>query len=147
MGKRVKGWIAAAAGMMIMVLALGGCETMDEALGTHSEPSPPPAPRLYDFPDVFVPVELSLDRDDSFVYEYGGRKMGMLYLKGGVEVESLVNFFTDRMIKEGWTLVNSVKYSKVMLNFVKFDRNCQIFIEEKMLTTAVQIWVNPLKPM
>lgn len=125
-------------------IILASCESTKHALGI-GEPPPPPAPRYYDFPDVLVPPELTLDTKGSVVYETGGAKAGVLLFSGRVEVESLVDFFRKSMQKDGWSLVSSVRFNRILLNFNKPDRVCQILVWEKPLTTEVEIHVLPLK--
>lgn len=135
---------------LVLLLAVGigailsSCESTKHALGI-GEPPPPPAPRYYDFPDVLVPPELTLDTKGSVVYETGGSKAGVLLFSGRVEVESLVDFFRKSMQKDGWALVSSVRFNRILLNFNKPDRVCQILVWEKPLTTEVEIHVLPLK--
>jgi hypothetical protein len=148
MANGVKGWIVGAVVVMLMALGFHGCKSAQRSLGLESEPPPPPSPKYYDFPDVLIPEELKLDSGESVIYEYGGHKMGMLHFTGGVEVQSLVDFFSDYMTREGWNLVNSVKFkARTMLNFVKEERICQILVVDKTMTTEVEVWVNPLKSM
>ncbi len=127
------------------VLGLTSCESMRHALGMGEE-TPLPAARYYDFPDVLVPTQLSVDAKGSVVYEAGGVKYGILLFSGRVEAESLVEFFRNSMAKDGWTFVSSVKFSRILLNFAKPDRTCQVLIWDKTLTTEVEIMVHPLKP-
>jgi len=133
---------------LVMVLGLAfsltACESTKHALGI-GEPPPPPAPRYYDFPDVLVPPELDLDTKGSVVYEVGGAKAGVLLFSGRVEVESLAEFFRKSMQRDGWTLVSSVRFNRLLLNFIKAERACQILIWEKPITTEVEIQLLPIK--
>lgn len=125
-------------------LSMTACESTKHALGI-GEPAPPAAPKYYDFSDVLVPPELDLDTKGSVVYETGGAKAGVLLFSGRVEVESLVEFFRKSMQRDGWTLVSSVRFNRILLHFTKAGRACQILIWEKPLTTEVEIHVHPLK--
>lgn len=136
-------WIVLAA-IIPMAIALCSCDSVKHALGI-GEPPPPPAARYYDFPDVLIPPELELDTKGSVVYETGGAKAGVLLFSGRVEVESLVEFFRRSMQKDGWNLISSVRFNRILLNFTKSDRACQILIWEKPLTTEVEIHLLPLK--
>jgi hypothetical protein len=142
-----RGWVS---GMWVVLVAgialgLGGCESTKHALGI-GEPAPPPAPRYHDFPDVLVPPEIELDPKGSVVYESAGSKAGVLLFSGRVEVESLVDFFRKAMPRDGWTLVSSVRFNRILLNFSKPEKTCQILIWDKTMTTEVEIQVNPIKP-
>ncbi len=141
MGLRTWVGLVAVIGVIFMLTA---CESTKHALGI-GEPPPPPAPRYYDFPDVLVPPELDLDTKGSVVYEVGGTKAGVLLFSGRVEVESLSEFFRKSMQRDGWSLVSSVRFNRLLLSFVKADRACQILIWEKPITTEVEIQLLPIK--
>jgi hypothetical protein len=146
MAGRIHGWLPRLGLVMglVIIFGLAGCETTKQTLGIGE--SAPVAPRYYDFPDVLVPPELSLEQKGSFIYEHGATKAGILFFTGRAEVESLVDFFRKSMARDGWTLVNSVKFNRILLNFAKADRNCQIVIWDKSMSTEVEVWVHPLRP-
>ena len=147
MAGRIHGWLPRV-GLVVglaLILGMAGCESTKQTLGIGE--SAPVAPRYYDFPDVLVPPEISLDQKGSVIYESAGAKVGILLFSGRVEVESLVDFFRKSMARDGWTLVSSVKFNRILLHFTKADRGCQIVIWDKTMSTEVEIWVHPLKPM
>ena len=92
-----------------------------------------------------MPEELTLKPEDSFVYESEGIKSGILHFSGGVEAESLSNFFQTYLVQDGWTYVGSAKFKRMVLSFAKPDRTCQIIIDNKTFTTDVDILVQPYK--
>ena len=104
-----------------------------------------PAVKFYDFDDIPIPEELTLQKDKSFVYETPGLKAGVLIFSGNVEATSLLQFFKDTMVKNHWRLLNSFKYKGYMLNFIKDDRSCMISILDGTFSTTVEIWVGPIK--
>ena len=112
---------------------------------------PPPAPdkksraSYYDFDDILIPSELSLDKKNSFVYATNRSKVGILIFEGRVEPSSLANFFQNNMQKDGWTLLCSFKYRQYLLTFLKEDRACVVTITEKSFTTAVEVRVGPIE--
>lgn len=132
-------WTAVLA-LCIAVLGLTGCESTKHALGIGE--STPPAPRYFDIPDVLIPPELTYDPDESVIYEQGGKKIGVMYLSGRVDVESLLDFFRKSMARDGWNFVSSWRARKNFLNFSRDERVCQMLIWETLTTTKVEIWVN-----
>jgi hypothetical protein len=102
-----------------------------------------PMPVTYDFKDILVPAELSLDRKKSFVYSTPSFAAGVLVFEGYVSGESLLNFFTSNMAKDGWILRSSFRYGRAILNFEKGERSCLINIAESPFNTQVEIWVAP----
>jgi hypothetical protein len=106
-----------------------------------------PVPVYYDFPDILIPTELSLDRKKSFVYTTPSLAAGVLVLEGYVDAASLVDFFNTNMPKDGWILKSSFRYRRSILNFEKEERSCLINVAEYPLRTQVEIWVAPQVPM
>lgn len=150
---KIDGGVARRSGLLVCLVALllagYGCATLQqsedasgEIEGTKSEVKGP-APLYYDFADILIPAELSLNKKDSFVYSTPSFSAGVLVFEGYVQGESLVNFFTTNMPKDGWTLKSSFRYRRVILNFEKDQRSCLVSVAEYSLKTGVEIWVAP----
>ena len=100
----------------------------------------------YDFEDVLIPSELTINKKDSFVYGTSRSKAGLLIFEGRVEPISLTNFFQNNMRNDGWRLISIFKYREYLLNFLKEDRACVITITEKSFSTNVEIRLGPIEP-
>ena len=126
--------------LLLAALMLPGCMT-----ARKGEPSPVSATETrathYDFDDILVPSELSLDKKNSLVFTAGRSKVGVLLLSGRVEPSSLAAFFQNNMQKDGWSLLSSFKYRQYLLIFRKDERACVITITEKTFSTAAEIRV------
>jgi hypothetical protein len=118
-------------------------------------PPPPPPPetpsattvgKYYYFDDVLVPNELAYDQKKSFVYETPQFKSGVLYFtKWNLDVNSLFDFFSFHMERDGWKMVTSYRGKESHLTFYKPDRGCTIRITESWLGKAyVEIRVGPV---
>lgn len=101
------------------------------------------APLYYDFNDVLVPPELSLDTESSFVYHTAGLTAGVLVFTSKVERSSLVQFFENNMAKDNWQAVGSFKSARTLLIFQKETRWCVINVTENNWDTLVEIWLAP----
>ena len=97
----------------------------------------------YDFGDVLLPNQLSVNDKDSFVFTTSGLTAGVLSLKGRVTAKSLLSFFTNKMPVDGWHLINKFTGQRNMMLFKKRTRYCTITIDEGQLVTTVEIWVAP----
>ncbi|MFH1623896.1 MAG: hypothetical protein ABID54_01920 [Pseudomonadota bacterium] len=134
----------------ISLILLSGCSTILKDVSSSGEVSEAkplktePLPIYYDFEDISVPPELKLDRERSFIYETPTVKAGILVFKGRVDVDSLVSFFKENMVKDNWNFINSFKYKGYILNFQKEDRSCLITLYDKMFNTIVEMRVGPL---
>jgi len=107
-------------------------------------PTPtPPRPQFYDFQDIPIPSELDLVSKDSYVFQAGALKAGLLTLRGRVDVNSLINFFQMALPREHWKLKGGFRYKRSVLIFDKPDRTCIINLYEKVFYTYVEILVAP----
>jgi hypothetical protein len=134
--------------LFAVLLVASGCETLNK--WTSKEETPPPTPKyealnqaFYGFPDVPVPKELKYVNEKSFVYETPGLKVGVLFLTGNVELQSLENYFKINMARYGWKFVNSFKFRDISLNFAKEDKTCNIKMAKDGFSADVEIWVGP----
>ena len=135
--------------LSFLLLVGAGCETMKKSKDTPEETDDKksevkgPVPIYYDFVDVLIPAELSLVKKNSFVYSTPSFSAGVLVFEGYVDGESLVDFFTTNMAKDGWILKSSFRYRRVILSFEKEERSCLISVAEYPMKTRVEIWVAP----
>lgn len=120
------------------LIVLSGC---DKVPFMNEEPPAPPSHSHFD--DVLIPSEMSVDRDNSFVFETQGFKAGTLYFKGRVDVDSLTDFFKNSMPKDGWRLKSIFRHPKTVLLFEKPDKNCIVMIYENTLFTYLEVWLAP----
>ncbi len=102
-----------------------------------------PTHSYHDFADVLIPGELKVKKKESFISRTPGFSGGLMVLKGRVEVDSLIRFFENNMVRDNWKNVSSLKYRPVIMLFRKENRNCVIRIEEQNFYTRVEIWVAP----
>ena len=134
----------------IFLVVIGGCAELTlsskkESAGEGGREVAPLSPTYSEFNDVRIPSEMELDRDESVVYESHNLRMGVLYYSGKAELPDVVEFFKKYMTKDKWELINSFQHKSYVLNFVKGDRSCIIFAEQKVGKTNVQIWLGPLQ--
>ncbi len=101
------------------------------------------APVYHDFKDVLVPGELKEIKKNSFTYESSGLSMGVLALKGRVEIMSLIAFFENNLPKDDWKMISKFRAPHTVMLFHKDQRWCIISITEKEFRTHVKIWVAP----
>jgi len=112
-----------------------------------SASSPPtyygPRPQFYDFPDIPVPGELDLISHESYVFQYGQLRAGVLSLRGRVDLNSVINFFQVAMPRESWKAKGGFRYKRSVLIFEKPDKTCIIHLYENVFYCYVNIYVAP----
>jgi len=131
----------------MLTACMAGKDTANNDFEPISERPPPERDvdghRYYDFDDIPIPREMSLDREGSILFEAQGVKAGMLTYTGRVDSESLFNYFQISMQNENWRLLSYIKYGTQIMTFDKDDRLCIVRIIEGRLRTELQIWVSP----
>jgi hypothetical protein len=127
---------------------ISGCTVLTHKANSLKEESAEnkkgPVPLYYDFGDVLIPSELKVQRQNSYVFRTPGLSAGVLSFKGRVEVNSLIIFFENNMVKDNWKPVGSFKSPRSILLYQKENRWCVISISENDFTTDVEIWVAPI---
>ncbi|CAN2043667.1 Lipoprotein [Candidatus Magnetomoraceae bacterium gMMP-1] len=103
-----------------------------------------PSSFYYDFGDVLIPKELKINQKASFIFRAGANTAGVMVLKGGVELSSMINFFSNNMAKDNWRLISTFKSPRTLMLFKKDNRWCIINItEHEFSSSQVEIWVAP----
>lgn len=134
--------------LLALLMVSASCAQIEKTLGMEggSNEVPEQATASYmDFEDVKIPYNLTVNRNDSFIYQSGGFKAGVLRLYGDAEAPEVMSFFQTNMLQEGWTLLTSFKYQKNILVFTKDGRVCLIMSEPPVgwSDLVVEIWVAP----
>jgi hypothetical protein len=129
----------------IMVLFFSGCTYFQKSAKDETQPPGKDAlnQTFHGFPDIPMPTELNFVREKSFIYETANLRVGVMYLTGNVDLQSLENYFKINMIKNGWKFINSFKFKDVTLNFVKDDKTCNIKMAKDSFNAEVEVWVGP----
>ena len=132
---------------VFFAVLISGCTTL--APNTDASPTGQdkkdqgPSPVYYDFGDVLVPSEMKLLNESTFVFRTPGMAAGVLSFKGRVEINSLIAFFENNMIKDNWKPVSSFKSKRTFMLYQKENRWCVISIAEGDFSTNAEIWVAP----
>lgn len=98
-----------------ILLTISGCTYLSPSSGG---PVPQVSP-TYKFPDVPVPSTMHLDTQQSFVYEAGGIRAGVLIYRGHEKFDELVRFFRDNLKQYGWHEVSSFEHVTALMTYEK----------------------------
>jgi len=135
---------------MILLLVVGayGCGDLF-TFRTIREREPEktqPIATSYRFEDIPLPAGMSLNRKESFVYETGTTRTGLLVYEGKGEMEKLANFFKQQMPNYQWRLVSNFELHNVMLTFIKEGWSSVIYIQPQAdETRRIEIRVGPIE--
>ncbi|RLF59156.1 MAG: hypothetical protein DRN37_04130 [Thermoplasmata archaeon] len=136
----------------VCLFFLTSCSTLKSrsqstgASESHSQAQAAPSEKpnsYYDFDDILIPKEMKLVPKSSLLFETPKLKAGVLFFEGRVNPVSLFEFFTSSMPNDGWELRSYFKYGRYILVFEKPDKDCIITINEKTLSTELELWVTP----
>lgn len=93
-----------------------------------------------DIKDLPIPYVMKLDKDNTYLIDVKGIKLGILTYKGRVDSYSLAENIKVNFAEEKWKLQSMQSYKNtVSLSFVKDERLCNVFIEEGLFTTRLEI--------
>ena len=99
----------------------------------------------YRFTDVPVPYKFKLDRDESFVYESGSFKAGIMTYTGWSKLDALVDFYKKEMPTFEWEIVSAFEHSDVTLIYSKEGWNCAINISSSNLgSSKIRVQIGPI---
>ncbi|MGV1099123.1 hypothetical protein ACUUL3_06875 [Thiovibrio sp. JS02] len=124
-------------------LGLGGGSDQEMASAPLGGPAESQPYYANEFSDLLIPNELSWDREKSMLIRTDSFAGGVLHYSGRVEITSVSDFFINTMPKNGWKLVGSAKYRKVLLAFVKPNKTCTVQVSENEfgLKTDVAVYI------
>ncbi len=126
----------------IVLFMLTGCSSLNlgqsstQSEGTNSMQSYFPTK----FRDFEVPNELKVDSGKTLIINTSSFNGGIVALTGRLEVESLTDYFTQSMQKNGWKLTGEAHYKNVLIAFSKSNKNCIITIYEGELGTSTKVF-------
>ena len=97
------------------------------------------------FSDIPIPSRFKYDRSRSFIYESGSGtiKVGRLFFQGWAGLDSVIGFYQNEMLNNGWTLIRVIEHDGNMLLYEKEARVCTINITSTLGQSTVEIQVGP----
>jgi len=134
--------------MLSLFLLLAGCSSLrssgsDSDKGSQGSAPGGPGSLYHKFSDVLIPGELKEVKKGSYVIESNGFAAGVLSFKGRVDRGSLIAFFRENMVKDGWKSIASFTSNRTILLFQKANRWCVISITDGDFSVGVEIGVVP----
>ncbi len=121
--------------IFISMLMFYGCDLFPHRNVSERQPEGKPEvrqptviPTSFRFEDIPIPPGMTLNRNESFIYETGAIKTGLLIYEGKGEMEKLAGFFKEQMPKYRWRLMSNFELHNIMLSFIKEGWSSVIYI-------------------
>lgn len=127
---------------VLSLIMLTGCsginlgQTSGQSDGTNTSESYYPTK----FRDFEVPNDLKLDSSKTLIINTSSFNGGIIALSGRLEVESLTEYFTQSMEKNGWKLTGEAHYKNVLIAFSKANKNCMITLYQGELGVPTKVF-------
>lgn len=102
---------------------------------------------LFKFGDIPVPAGFKLLPKDTYAFESGGMRVGVLKYQGKAGPDQVVAFYKEQMPLFKWELLNSVEYGDRLMNFERSNESCILTISPKQMGgTLITISLGPKAP-
>ncbi len=145
--------------VVLLVFLVSGCTTLPESRErarireeTREETEEEALPNLpvplktasnLKFEDIPVPRGFKIDQHESFAFQTGSTRLGVLKYKGNAAADRLVAFYKEQMPVYNWSLINIIEYGRRMLTFERAQEICIITIESSRGRTSLFVSVSP----
>lgn len=130
-------------GVLVGMLGCGAMQSTPKAGPPKAEEG-----RLgsFQFEDLPFPPGMTVNRGESFVYEAGSVKTGIVVYEGEGDVSQIGRFFREKMPQYDWKLLSHFELQNAMLVFMKERRMAIIFIlPQEGPRKRVEIRVGPVE--
>ncbi len=130
---------------MISFAIIAGCSTMPPGSYDKSgavNPMLEPA-AIQKFSDVPVPAGFKLLPQQSYSFESGGIRVGILRYQGKAFADQIVNFYKEQMPLHNWNLLNVIEYGDRLMNFEREGETCIVSLLSKGNTSVITLSLGP----
>jgi hypothetical protein len=135
-------------GVALALIILYGCASSNKKDTTASGiPAILEPQSLLKFGDVPVPMGFKILTKDTYTFESGGMRVGVLKYQGKADPDQVMVFYKEQMPLFKWELLNSVEYGDRLMNFERNNESCILTISPKQMGgTLITISLGPKAP-
>lgn len=133
---------------VIMILFLvfavfSGCSTSSQTKLQADNPKLLEPQAMLKFGDVPIPVGFKMLLRESYSFQSGGVRVGLLKYQGKADVDQVINFYKEQMPMYKWTLLNIIEFNERLMNFDRENETCIISLLPKGKTILMTISLGP----
>lgn len=125
------------------ILILAGCATSHQKNNPSVNPQILEPQAMLKFSDVPVPVGFKMILRESYSFQSGGVRVGLLKYQGKANVDQVINFYKDQMPMYNWNLLNIIEFNERLLNFDRETETCIISLLPKGNNVLLTISIGP----
>jgi hypothetical protein len=130
--------------LISIIFLLAGCTTIySRDQGISNNPSLLEPQTKIKFSDLPVPGGFKLLAQESYSFEAGGVRVGLLKYQGKADVDQVINFYKEQMAMYNWELLNVVEFGQRLMNFDRESESCIISLSPKGKNITITISVGP----
>jgi len=129
--------------LISMIFLLAGCTIYSRDPGISNTPSQLEPQAMLKFSDVPAPAGFKLLTQESYSFEAGGVRVGLLKYQGKADVDQVINFYKEQMAMYNWELLNVVEFGQRLMNFDRESESCIISLYPKGKNITITISVGP----
>ena len=129
--------------LISIIFLLAGCTIYSRDPGISNNPNLLEPQTNIKFSDVPVPGGFKLLTQESYSFEAGGVRVGLLKYHGKADVDQVINFYKEQMAMYNWELLNVVEFGQRLMNFDRESESCIISLSPKGKNITITISVGP----
>jgi len=125
------------------ILILAGCSTSPQKNNQSIDTKILEPQAMLKFSDVPVPVGFKMILRESYSFQSGGVRVGLLKYHGKANVDQVINFYKEQMPMYNWNLLNIIEFNERLLNFDRDTETCIISLLPKGNNVLLTISIGP----
>ncbi len=126
-----------------LVLTLTGCATTIQKNSIPKTQGMLEPSSVLKFGDIPIPAGFKLLSQDSYSFESGNVRVGILKYQGKNNTDQVVSFYKEQMAMYNWNLLNSIEYGERLLNFEREGESCIVTVLPKGKGSQLTISFGP----
>ncbi|RJP28738.1 MAG: hypothetical protein C4533_02820 [Candidatus Omnitrophota bacterium] len=133
-------------GLAVLILFLSftlpACSTMSKSSNLNADGMLESA-ATFKFADIPVPAGFKIVPQDSYSFESGGIRVGVLRYQGKADPDVVMGFYKTQMPALNWNLLNVVEFGDRILNFDRQNETCIVEVRARGNSIKITVSLGP----